>query len=346
MTIAPPCIPSSDEMGLFVSDHVTAMLAYWDKDLVCRFVNNAYLEWFGKTKEELIDRATMKELLGPLFEKNLPYIKGVLAGKKQLFEREITLADGSIRQSLATYIPDIADGEVKGFFVHVADITYTKELEAKLLHSKQEMLRNVIEAQEREKMSIEHILNENVSQMLVYSKMLLSHGKAKTDDTLNAKILDSINHAINELKALSFNLTPTAIKHFGFISGTEDYLEHLKTEHPVRLFFEYSDNKIETLELEDKLSVFRIIQNFILILIRDSMARNIGIRLNYTGANLIIHVSHNDINFQLSKTSKEFMDIEQRLEYYGGKIAELKTADEIVLEIELDIDNLIKIYRR
>ncbi|MER3498498.1 MAG: hypothetical protein C4308_07630 [Chitinophagaceae bacterium] len=39
------------EFGLRVTDHITAMLAYWDKDRVCRFTNNAYREWFGNERK-------------------------------------------------------------------------------------------------------------------------------------------------------------------------------------------------------------------------------------------------------------------------------------------------------
>ncbi|MCO5949971.1 PAS domain S-box protein [Mucilaginibacter flavidus] len=124
-----------NNLGLLVADHIHAMLAYWDKDEICRFANNAYLEWFNKRREDMVDKITMKELLGQLYEKNLPYINGVLNGNAQEFERQITIPNGEIRHTIASYYPDIIDGEVKGFFVHVADITKIKNLENKLILS-------------------------------------------------------------------------------------------------------------------------------------------------------------------------------------------------------------------
>lgn len=122
-----------NEFGLLVADHVSAMLAYWDKNLVCRFANNSYLEWFGKKREDMIDKMTIDELLGPLYQKNLHYITEVLKGNPQTFEREIPIPGGSgTRHSLANYFPHIVDGEIQGFFVHVADITPTKLLEQKV----------------------------------------------------------------------------------------------------------------------------------------------------------------------------------------------------------------------
>lgn len=122
-----------NNLGSRVADHITAMLAYWDKNLICRFANAAYMEWFGKTKEEIVDKLTIKELLGPLYEQNLCYIQGALAGDIQTFEREIILPDGSYRNSIANYFPDIENNEVVGFFVHIANISDTKVLERSLI---------------------------------------------------------------------------------------------------------------------------------------------------------------------------------------------------------------------
>jgi PAS domain S-box-containing protein len=122
--------------GLSVADHISAMLAYWDKDLVCRFANAAYIEWFGRTREEMVGKMTLPELLGPnLYEKNRKYISGALKGIRQTFEREIKIPGGEIRHSIANYFPDIADGKVLGFFVHGADVTQMKLLEKELIRS-------------------------------------------------------------------------------------------------------------------------------------------------------------------------------------------------------------------
>ena len=122
-----------NEFGLLVADHVSAMLAYWDKNLICRFANRSYVEWFGKKREDMIDKMTIPELLGPLYRQNQPYITGVLRGIPQTFEREIPIPEGGgTRHSLANYFPHFVNGQVEGFFVHVADISLTKVLEEEL----------------------------------------------------------------------------------------------------------------------------------------------------------------------------------------------------------------------
>jgi len=118
-------------------DHLDAMVAYWDVNQMCQFANVAYRDWFGKTRQEMIG-ITLEGLLGPLYLKNLPYIRAAYAGQLQVFEREIPAPDGRIRHSLATYVPHIVDGKVWGIFVHVADVTPLKKLEQELRAAKEE----------------------------------------------------------------------------------------------------------------------------------------------------------------------------------------------------------------
>ena len=115
------------------------MVAYWDAGQKCVFANAAYVEWFGKTPAEMAG-ISLKELLGPLYEKNLPYILGALAGERQVFERRITLPSGDTRDSIATYTPDFVDGVARGFVAHVAEVTSLRLREAALQQTIQEVV--------------------------------------------------------------------------------------------------------------------------------------------------------------------------------------------------------------
>jgi PAS domain S-box-containing protein len=119
------------QAALIAVNHISAMIAYWDAEQRCVFSNDAYREWFGRTPKEMIGM-TMAELLGPLYVLNQPYIEGALAGRKQIFERRIPLPGGGVKDSIATYIPDVIEGKVRGFWAHVADVTSIVEREAML----------------------------------------------------------------------------------------------------------------------------------------------------------------------------------------------------------------------
>ncbi len=115
-----------------VTDGIPGLIGYWNADLKCEFANLAYLEWFGKSPEEMIGISIQEALGESLFRQNESYIYAALWGEPQTFERTIQKADGSLSSTLARYIPDRQDGKVRGFFVLVSDVTEMKQTQAKL----------------------------------------------------------------------------------------------------------------------------------------------------------------------------------------------------------------------
>lgn len=112
-------------------DDFPSMLGYWNRDLKNVHSNRAYASYFGKEPNEIRGNS-IHELLGErIYSLNLPYIKGVLNGVPQTFERDIPVPNGKIKSTLANYIPHVVDNGVVGFFVVVTDITEKKQLEEK-----------------------------------------------------------------------------------------------------------------------------------------------------------------------------------------------------------------------
>ncbi|HVO07893.1 MAG TPA: ATP-binding protein [Burkholderiaceae bacterium] len=113
-------------------DQLPSMLAYWDRELRCRFANRAYERWFGVDPDGLIG-TSIADLLGPeLFALNELHIRAVLRGEQQVFERMVPGPGGVKRHSLATYIPDVVDGRVVGFIAHVTEVTPLKLVQQRL----------------------------------------------------------------------------------------------------------------------------------------------------------------------------------------------------------------------
>ncbi|HEX6781864.1 MAG TPA: PAS domain-containing protein [Solirubrobacterales bacterium] len=117
-------------------DALPAMVSYWDSDLRNRMANVAYIEFFGRSPEEL--RGThLRDLLAPdLYRQALPHIEGALAGESQIFDRELVIPSGDVRYTQVSYIPDIVDGEARGFFVLVVDITERRRIEEEVERSR------------------------------------------------------------------------------------------------------------------------------------------------------------------------------------------------------------------
>lgn len=114
-----------------VTDAVPNLIAYWDRDLLCRFANNNYLQWFDKTAVEM-QGIHIRALLGDaLFALNEPCIQAALRGQSQEFEREIVKPDGSVGCTLVHYEPDLdPSGTALGFYAVVTNVTRMKEADA------------------------------------------------------------------------------------------------------------------------------------------------------------------------------------------------------------------------
>ncbi|HJW23407.1 MAG TPA: diguanylate cyclase [Rhodocyclaceae bacterium] len=143
---AAAALAASERFMKTVTDNIPGMVAYWTDDLRCRFANHAYLEWFGRTPEQMRG-IRIQELMGDeLFRKNEPYIRAALTGERQQFERTLVKADGSIGYTWAHYIPDQDGDRVRGFFVLVSDITELKRAQISLAESESK-LKAIIEAE-------------------------------------------------------------------------------------------------------------------------------------------------------------------------------------------------------
>lgn len=155
-----------------IINSMPAMIASWDKTLHNRFCNRAYIEWFGKSPEEIMTGMHIKDVIGPkLFGLNREYMEAALRGEAQTFEREIVDVAGKLRVSEAHYVPDVRDGKVDGFYVLVFDISKLKEIEVALRAAKHEA-----EGANRAKTTflstMSHELRTPLNSILGYTEML------------------------------------------------------------------------------------------------------------------------------------------------------------------------------
>jgi PAS domain S-box-containing protein len=116
-----------ESVAAIVAQRLPGRVAYWDSDMRCRYVNDVYCDWFGRSREELIGR-TVQEIFPPQFvAERVERIERALAGEAQQFERAETSADGRRAVQWIHYIPDGPPGQVRGLFVLATDITPMKQ---------------------------------------------------------------------------------------------------------------------------------------------------------------------------------------------------------------------------
>lgn len=108
-------------------DNIPALIAYWDCNFINVIANRTYYDFYNLPPDQIKGKH-IKDVIGKAYEKNLPYLMGVLKGDPQVFERTIETPQGT-KYTKANYIPDIKDGKVLGFYALVIDITELKKLQ-------------------------------------------------------------------------------------------------------------------------------------------------------------------------------------------------------------------------
>ncbi|MDJ0702212.1 MAG: ATP-binding protein [Leptolyngbyaceae cyanobacterium MO_188.B28] len=120
----------SEEQLRLTTDALPVLIAYVDAQQHYRFNNRAYEDWYGKSVSDIYGCSIQAVIGEALYQRIQPYVEAVLSGEPVSFEIEITNETSDSRWVDADYIPHLGEqGEVKGFFALMSDISERKAIE-------------------------------------------------------------------------------------------------------------------------------------------------------------------------------------------------------------------------
>ncbi|WCS28593.1 PAS domain-containing protein (plasmid) [Methylobacterium sp. NMS14P] len=116
-----------------IADALPVLIAFIGSDLVYRFANKAYEDWFFLPPDQVVGR-DVRDLLTPeAFAAREPFMRRALGGEPVTFEMDWPHRDGRGRVAEIRYLPRrAADGRVDGYHVFVQDVTVRVQAEADL----------------------------------------------------------------------------------------------------------------------------------------------------------------------------------------------------------------------
>ncbi len=145
---AEAALHESDRRLRLITDAMPALIAYCDRDVIYRFCNAAYEEWFGLTLDQIVGQRLVDVIGAEAFDRVKPYVDRALAGERVRFEQLLPYSHGPPRHVQVDYIAHRdSDGSVAGFYAMIQDVTDRKAADSEI-HRQQERLERMIDSAE------------------------------------------------------------------------------------------------------------------------------------------------------------------------------------------------------
>jgi PAS domain S-box-containing protein len=249
-------------------------------------------------------------------------------------EYKYLCADGSYKIVVdQAYIIRDKNGKAVRMIGSMQDVSEERELQKQVLiteiQKKKDVVTAVINAQEKERNELSAELHDNVNQLLAASILYLKTAQKQKviDESLISHSLDYVQKAINELRNISHNLTPTDLKMNGLAAALKALTEklHMPGSFEVKLTIGKLNEKKISHSLQ--LAVYRIVQETINNILKHASATSVTIDLLETGNNLVLTVADKGLGFDLLTVKKGLgiTNIFTRAENLGGS-AEIVSA--------------------
>jgi PAS domain S-box-containing protein len=133
----------SENFAQTMTDHQPTLLAYVDRNRLIQFANRAWLDWFGKTREEVLGRDSRTVVGQAMLRSAEDVVAKVLRGEAMGTPAEMRCADGRVGNFWIYRLPDIVDGDIRGYFFIATDVTEMRRSERRL----QELNTKLIQAE-------------------------------------------------------------------------------------------------------------------------------------------------------------------------------------------------------
>ncbi len=273
------------------------------------------------------------------------HLMNAVNGLKDIdLEFRVLLDNGDI-----TYIAakghEIKALEDKIYFAGILiDVTYRRKMEqeaATLKTNHQKLILSAtLTAQEKERNNISRALHDSVCQLLYGIRLNLeSVQRIKNLKSEFKNINDLLDQAIKETRQLSYELTPSVLKDFGFVAGIKEMAQG--TSIPDFQVDTFIDPSADLLHKDVQLYVFRMIQELINNCIKHAHASRAEITVIFRGKKVSVRVADNGIGLsndveEAGKTGSGLSGIKNRVYLLNGQIKFDNSKKGLIVTITFD----------
>jgi signal transduction histidine kinase len=200
------------------------------------------------------------------------------------------------------------------------------------IKAKQELLQNVsaelVSAEERERKTIAEDLHDSVSQSLAFSisrlkSLDLSDLYSTTDQLL--EVLTFLTQAANNIRSLTFQLSPPLLRDLGFEDSLEWLCEDFFTRYDLKILFKNGLQESVCLDETVKLILYRAVRELAMNIVKHARVKSAELNLflenNYFVVVLEDKGAGFDVQSSLEKSQRfGLFSIYKRMEAINGSI--------------------------
>ena len=294
--------------------------------------NKACEKLFGYAVEELLGKKVSEFLKGDALDLAREIRGRLLKGEtiEQRYEQHLARRDGTEAIiELATRLIT-TDGKPAGFHNIGRDVTDERKMRDNLRF----YLRQVLRAQEEERMRISRELHDDAGQSL----LLLIHRLDEIASTPEYKLSKPVQGKVAQLHSLAVEildglrqyaqeLRPAILDDLGLVAALEWMAEGLDRERGISVSVEVSGAEHD-LSSETKLVLFRVAQEALTNVKRHSEATKASVRLEYEEGKITMTIADNGKGFELPQRTGDLARIgklgltgmEERARLLGGTL--------------------------
>lgn len=226
------------------------------------------------------------------------------------------------------YILRNAEGKAYRMIGAAQDITERKKLEDELfeqeLSLQKEISQATISTQEKERAEIGKELHDNVNQVLTTTKLYLDLATTNADLRMELikKSSKNIINAITEIRQLSRSLMLPSLGDLGLVDSIQDLVEDINATKKFLVKFNYDEFDELGLTEEQKLMMYRIVQEGLNNVIKHAAATEtiIQVSKNKTQVKLVIKDNGKGFNAATVKKGAGLNSIRNRVYLSNGKL--------------------------
>jgi len=261
-----------------------------------------------------------------------------------LNEREIRRKDTMVAVGAVLFMLALIIGALLLVNIQNRKKIARKEMQRLQSEKEKEVVKALLDGEEKERMRIARELHDGINGNLAALKLNLNPNEKH-------QTLSLLDQTMNDVRTISHNLMPDAVKKFGLKEALENYISSMNGMDVVNIHFQYLGEE-NNLDDERSVNVYRMVQELVKNSLKHAGANEILVQITTGIDNLQITVEDDGKGFDTGvlknsasdKSGIGLSNIENRVSYLQGSLDIRSSTHEgtsVNIEIPIQKTNLV-----